>query len=336
MTFLQSAKQPFKRIMVPLDGSFFSEQAIPFAKAIAGSDAELLLMQVAPAGKAVYTVRGRLIVSEEEMTRARVDESDTSLAHACQDWLSDRPHVRTMTAIGDAAEKIVQTAYREKADLIVMASHGYGGVLRWVIGSVADRVARTSQIPVLVMRPTPGEYDKESAPQIGRIVVPFDGSSLATQAFPIAARLARGLGIPVQMVKVSGLSKTFESSMFYGVPLSPDLYEEVLRDTKSDDEKQLETAADRLRQAGVSVDTLMIEGPVADAIASITIPTDLIVMTSHGRGGLRRMVLGSVAEKLVRQGPVPVMVVPARVADDVRDYADEPIAGRAPQVAVGH
>jgi nucleotide-binding universal stress UspA family protein len=168
----------------------------------------------------------------------------------------------------------------------------------------------------MVIRPTEKAQGEGSVPAIDRILVPYDGSALATQALPFATRLALRLRVPVLLIKVTEIGKSLESAAFYGVPLSPELYDEVIREAQADDQKLLEDAAQGLREAGVVVETLVADGPVADTIATLAAPTDVIVMTSHGRGGLRQFVLGSVAEKLVRQGPVPVVLVPATGLED--------------------
>jgi nucleotide-binding universal stress UspA family protein len=264
------------------------------------------------------------------MTRAQVKSIETNLARVKQTWLGDRPNVRCETAIGDPAERILAEATREHVDLVVMASHGRGAIRRWVIGSVMDRVVRTSPIPVMVMRPRDGEHIDGSAHDIRRIVVPFDGSDLAAQALPFARRLALSLHLPILLVKVTEIKQSLDTALSYGVALGPEIYNEILRVAQVDDMEELALVASQLRRDGVEVQELVMDGVIADAIVSVLEPTDIIVMTSHGRGGLRRLVLGSIAEKLVRQGPVPVILVPATVREESPEFATEQEMKRTP------
>jgi nucleotide-binding universal stress UspA family protein len=324
---------PIKRMLVPLDGSFLAEQALPFALAIGGPEAELTLFQATQDGENVRGLSGRVLVTADDMTRSQIEAAETSLAQSKQTWLGDRPHVRCATAVGDPAEQIVAAAERELVDVIVMASHGHGAIGRWVIGSVADRVVRTSPIPVMIMRPRNEAFLGRVTREISRIVVPFDGSALAAQALPFAQRLALDLQVPVLLIKVTELARNLQTGMFYGMALSPEIYDEILREAQTDDLTEISRAANQLRRAGVEVQELVVDGVIASAIASQTKPTDVIVMTSHGRSGLRRLILGSVAEKLVRQGPVPVILVPATIREEVPEFAFERVHADAPALA---
>lgn len=325
--------RPIKRILIPLDGSFFAEHALPFAQAIGGSEAELILFQVTMPGEPIRGLTGRVLVSAEEVTRAQVKRIESSLKQARQTWLGGQPKVRCQTAIGDPVEQILTTAEREQVDLIVLASHGHGAIDRLVIGSVSDQVVRIARIPVMVMRPRYEELIDGHVHDIRRIVVPFDGSELAARALPFARRLALSLRVPVLLVKVTEIGQHLETGLSYGAAFGPEIYGEILREAQANDLAEISVAANELRRSGVEVQARVVDGVIADAIARVTEPTDIIVMTSHGRGGLRRLVLGSVAEKLVRQGPVPVILVPAIDRVEVPKFAIDGVMTQNPVVA---
>jgi nucleotide-binding universal stress UspA family protein len=306
-----------RRILVPLDGSFLAEQALMYARAIGGPEIELILVEVIPPAEPIRGLFGNVLINAEEVRAAYREGVTRELKRARHAWLGDRPNVRFETPVGDPAEEILRVAERESVDLIVMTSHGRGAIGRWVIGSVADRVVRTSLIPVMVMRPHEEIPTEAASRVIRRLIVPLDGSELAAQALPFVAVLAASLQIPVLLVKVTNLVQEVAGAMVFDVAFSQEVYDEVLESARTKAHEELAGAANDLRSAGISVSEQVLDGHVAEAIADLADAEDVIVMTSHGRGGLRRWVIGSVAEKLVRQGPVPVIIVPATVRHEV-------------------
>jgi nucleotide-binding universal stress UspA family protein len=217
---------------------------------------------------------------------------------------------------GDPAETVVRCAQSLGADLIVMTTHGRDAVGRAVFGSVADRVARAAAVPVLLVRPTgaSGTNGAAAPPAFERIVVPLDGSDRADAALPVAADLARTLRLPIRLVRVIDPAMTVAQLSgvgFPGAPISAELCRQVLDDVRDEARRSLTAAAARLAGAGVQTTWAVIDGSPYFAIADATEPGDLIVLTSHGRSGVLRWALGSVAEKLVRTAPAPVVLVPA-------------------------
>lgn len=242
-----------QRLLIPLDGSLFAEQALPCAQAIGGTAAELILLEAIPPAEAVRGPLGNVLIPAADIRRAYAEGIAIRLLRARQTWLGNRPNVRCETAVGDAAEEILRVADRDHVDLIVMASHGRGALQRWVIGSVADRVVRTSPIPVMVMRPRDEIPVEAGVREIRRLLVPYDGSDLAAQALPFAKVLALRLQVPVLLVKVSAIAHDLQSAMFSGVAVSPDVYDEILESSGAEDQAQLAHAARGFQDAGVSV-----------------------------------------------------------------------------------
>ena len=213
------------------------------------------------------------------------------------------------TACGDAAEGILRLAETERVELIVMASHGRGALGRLRFGSVAGRVARAAEIPVVVVRPDPdAEHPAELA--LTRLVVPYDGSELAAQAFPVAATLARRLGRPVRVVRAIDPGRTWRPAVALGTAISTDAVTETETALKTAAQQSVDEAAERLRAEGIDAYGNVVVGPAAGALLDAVGPHDLVVLTSHGRSGLRRWWLGSIAEKLVRFADAPVVMVP--------------------------
>jgi nucleotide-binding universal stress UspA family protein len=313
-----------RRVLVPLDGSSFAEQALAYALAIAGPETELVLLEVIPPAEPVRGLFGNVVITAEEIKEAYDEGIERSLSETHQVRLGDRPNVRLETTTGDAAEEILRVAAREGVDLIVIASHGRGAIGRWVIGSVADRVARTSLVPVMVIRPREESDNEGPAPMIRRLIVPLDGSDLASQALPFVELLATSLRVPVLLVNVTDVVHDLSRAMVHGLAFRQEVYDEILDNARADARELLEDAANRLRQAGLEAIGLVLDGQAAGAIAGVAEPTDVIVMTSHGRTGLRRWLTGSVAEKLVREGPVPVILVPTTARREVLEPRPDP------------
>ena len=187
-----------------------------------------------------------------------------------------------------------------------MTSHARGALGRAAFGSVADRVARTADIPVVIIRPTDDIVAVGKPAQLQRVILPLDGSALADSAIPYVKDVAARLGKPVSLVHVIDTVSPYVASAALPVPQS------ALDDSWNAARDMLEPTAKIFDEAGISSKIEILQGAPFAAISNFATPSDLIVMTSHGRTGFTRWLLGSVAEKLVRSAPAPVCIVPAR------------------------
>src|SRR5262249_52715941 len=134
-----SSAPTLNRLLVPLDGSEFAEQAIPYAAAIAGSSGRLILLRVLPGAEPARDLLGTMAVAENETRDPAAHEARTALEATAAKWsviLTSTPGLEV--ASGDPASQISRTAERLECDLIVSASHGRGAVKRLAFGSVAD------------------------------------------------------------------------------------------------------------------------------------------------------------------------------------------------------
>jgi nucleotide-binding universal stress UspA family protein len=221
--------------------------------------------------------------------------------------------------VGDPAEQILKVAQERAADMIVMTSHGRGAAGRVVYGSVADRVVRNAPLPVMMIRPEDAAPERGVA-AIRRLVVPLDGSAVAAQALPVAKQLARQLRTPVQLISVIDVYLDLSPAAAYGMAFSQQIYDEMETYARQQTQQMLTQAAEHVAAADISVNWTVLSGPTAPAIMDATRPGDIIVLTSHGRGGLRRWLIGSVAEKLVRESTVPLVLLRAqRSPNDTAD-----------------
>lgn len=298
-------------ILVPLDGSSEAEQAIPYAQALLPDEGEIILFRAVPELEPFLTeLSWTLDATGEsiEMATARteLERLKPRLAEAHLRWTVD-------VACGDPATHILRDVEEKGVGLIAMTTHGRGAIDRTIFGSVADRIARTSPVPVLLVRPQRTQTVADKA-DIRRLLVPLDGSELAEEALPLVEELARRLTIPVHLVRAINFAATLAALTDGGmlaVAPSPELYDQAIADLRTAAGTYLSAAAARLTAREIQTTWRVLDGsPFLEIIAAVELG-DLLVMTSHGRGGVLRWLLGSVAEKLVREAPAPVLLVPA-------------------------
>ncbi|MGC4190553.1 MAG: universal stress protein [Thermomicrobiales bacterium] len=293
-----------RRILVPLDGSDTSRAALAYARQF--TDATIVLLQVGIDLTSIFP----------DFPAAESDAVDTDIRNDLEAFavpLRDEGlTVETIVEDGDPAERIVTTARRTAADLIVMTTHGRGAAGRVLFGSVADRVSRHAPMPTLLVRIG---HEREVQPPT-RILVTLDGSARSETALPLAARLGRSLGLPIVLTRVVTLEDTLGQAprtqqRLPGRPL--DTTDEAFAIAQKEIELQAVAYLERL--AGTvagKVSTFVLHGSPAIALLQELGPSDLAVITSHGTSGISRWLLGSVAEKLVREAAAPVVLVPAR------------------------
>ena len=208
---------------------------------------------------------------------------------------------------GKADEAIVERAATDKGTLIAMATHGRSGLNRFLLGSVAEKVLRGTVNPLLLIRPgKDAKSEGEETPK--SIVVPLDGSELAEAVLPIVTDMAKLLDLEVELFRAYHIP--------YGVYSGDDVFyawnfEELLAGARIEAAEYLAKKAAGLKRLGVAEVTCVTkEGLAADEIITLgrQTPDSLIAMSSHGRSGVRRWVVGSVAETVVRHSRNPVLI----------------------------
>jgi nucleotide-binding universal stress UspA family protein len=275
-------------ILIPLDGSELSERAIPWARLIGGERASYHLLRaftvpsstLFPGVAAIASLKVARVIDEYlESKREALDSAHTTLSTEC----------------GPAAGSILRRADSINADLIVLSSHGEGGKLEWLMGSVATKVLRGARRPVLVVK----VGAESSPPLLKRILVGVDGSELAEHAVEKAAELCREH--QGELVIYQGLA--FQQTG------SPTDWEEYRQSSIAEARSYLRGLAERTQ--GITVRTEARDSTPGHGIldAAVDLSCDLVVVGSHGRSGISRWVLGSVAENVVQKSRVPVLVV---------------------------
>jgi nucleotide-binding universal stress UspA family protein len=313
----RSEIRPLTSILVPLDGSDVSREALPYAAAFHVD--RLMLLRVL-GGEAPEEGGGPLDLFMS-WRHERIEQAEADLHLLVGDNADSAGSVECEVRYGDAAEEII--AASADFDLVAMTSRGRGTVGRGVFGSVADRVVRYGTQPTLVTRVDDTPIT-EAFPT--RVMVPLDGSTLAERALPLATRAAAMLDTSLHLVRVVGMDEILATVRRHrrDEPFDPahypdaDPYEVAREATEREATGYLEAVAGRLRDAGYEVTTEMRGGTPTFELAWAAGSDDLVVMTSRGQGGYKRWRIGSVAEKLIRESEAPVVIVPV---------ADEPASG---------
>jgi nucleotide-binding universal stress UspA family protein len=300
------------RILVPLDGSSLAEQALSCATMLAcGLPAELVLFRAVflpaddRAALAKAGVEPEGLLAQLEM--AAQDYLDGLVEQLANERLNARPVVER----GPPAEAIVDYAAQANVDQIVMATHGYSGIKRWTHGSVAERVLQTARVPLLLVRVSEQDLTRDWHQPMScrRILVPLDGSPVAEQILPTVTTVAQALGAELILFQVSIVHVTGWMTGEWYLPIQG-----VLDTAEEDAQAYLDAVGGRLEEQGLDVVTATSIGPVADCIVEYAEAShiDLIAMCTHGRTSLARWALGSVADRVLRAGATPILLVRAQ------------------------
>lgn len=282
-------------ILVPLDGSQLSERSLPYATALGRAlQAKIVLMMAA-------------YISD---IPAHGPWSNEMVAHpreTCMEYLTaignriGVPHDDLVVKLGYPHETILQTARELDASLIIASTHGRSGFGRWMYGSTAGHLLHASHVPLLTIgKGVPDPGPDGFSPR--HILVPLDGSALGEAALPGALEVAQAFGAKVTLVRVAPFSVEAFPLMV------PEVYWPKL------DEQLISSATAYLEEVRSScqqpVEIKVLQGARADALLTFADANgvDLVVMTTHGRAGLQRALLGSTADRML-EGRAPVLLI---------------------------
>jgi nucleotide-binding universal stress UspA family protein len=298
------------RILVPLDGSSLAERALPCARMLArGLGAELALFRAIALPPDFEEILSVVDLEPERPLAQLAADADDYLCRVGSRLEEDGLCVQKVVQLGRAAEAIVDYAEKVGIQLTVMATHGHSGVSRWRHGSVAERVLQSASVPVLIVCSTESEGMTPHRPMAcHRVLVPLDGSSVAEQVLPTVTTVAQALDAELVLLRVPIAQVSGSLMGEWCMPL------EGTFDTANHiAESYLERLAERLRADGVRVFTTTRMGAVANVIIEYAEANqiDLIAMCTHGRTGLARWALGSVADRVLRARCLPLLLVRA-------------------------
>jgi nucleotide-binding universal stress UspA family protein len=315
-----------QQILVSLDGSALAETVLPHAEALARANgyALLLLHVVTPSETSQTQV---WIAAAPADLRREWEESRLTQIHAYLAALATRlqtADLRVRTEVlpnHDPAAAIVERAKRDPAvALIAIATHGRSGLSRWVLGSVAAKVLHAATKPLLLWRAREASQAGFPNRPYRTILIPLDGSCFAEHALEPAQTIASGSGSALLLLAVV---PAIDDIALAEVGVIPYWMEAACDAEREHHDQYLKQVADRLAAGGQRVQTRLVTGPPAEAIlhAADVEQADLIVMTTHGRSGLSRLWLGSVATKVAQGAQVPVLLVRPQEAPE-EEYQD--------------
>lgn len=297
----------YRSVLVPLDGSAFAEQALPLATAIARHSGAIL--QLALVHHPVPALATALEVPEiesqlNEEGRTREATYLATVEKRVREGLSSPVTGALLDgAVADALQRHIEGS---GTDLVVLTTHGRGAVSRFWLGSVADQLMRRLHLPVLLLRPG----TEQPAPDtLGKVLIALDGSSFSERGLAAAVALGKPFGATYDLLMV--IEPPMPIADPAGLMVVPTQLETSQRVRKAA-AQYLEQQAARLRADGLVVTTHAVEG--AGAAQTImeqadALGADLIAITSHGTGGFERLVVGSVADKVIRGSSHPTLVV---------------------------
>jgi nucleotide-binding universal stress UspA family protein len=316
----------YQSILVPLDGSAPAEHALPIALSIARrhkASLHLVRIYVPLAGVAgEYAMPYDAALDRELMRQSQEYLADVVARIESADGIRATAALRE----GPIAEAIAHHAAAVKADLLVMTTQGRGPLGRFWLGSVSDELVREHGIPILLVPPKPSAPSFAQQPGIRRVLVPLDGSQLAELVLEPLLALWDPAQTEYTLLRI--VTPAAEPNYSTAAAALAGLRDSAsqLQDRDEAESKRahayLEQLAAQLRTRSFNVRTLVIpnERPANGILDAVTVHgADLIALATRGRGGLRRLILGSVADKVLRGAEIPVLTYrPAEVASPPR------------------
>lgn len=292
----------YASLLVPLDRSPIAELALPFAVSIAQraqAILELVAVHRSYAFDNPHTAHAWALPLDLGAENEIMRQEQAYLAETAKRMITGSPLSATTTVLpGSAinpeavADRILEQARLKRINLIVMTTRVRGLVSRMGLGSVADQLVRRAHVPVLLI--WPGDEVPRTVPEpvLDNFLIPLDGSDLSEQILVPALELARVMNARCTLLRIVAPKSGAQS-----------------------EEKQaaeyLERVAVTPRQQGLQVQARVITAKhPAEAILDVaqTQKSNLIAVATHGYGGFKRLVLGSVADKIVRHAPMPALV----------------------------
>ncbi len=298
----------FRHLLVPLDGSVMAEASIPAAVYLARTlGARVTLFHV------IERDAPPEIHGERHLTS--VDEARDYLAEAAArtvpaDVAVER-HVHGGEA-SDVARSIAEHVGELDPDLIVMCTHGRGGLRGFVFGRIAQQVAGLCTTPVLLV--PPAAAGAAAAFSCKRMLVTLDGNPEHEEGLTVAADLARACGAELCLVMAVHTPRTLSGEQAAAAKILPSAAHELLELAEQDAKEYLHGHAAALRAAGVAATADVRRGEPALAIIGIAGQTraDLIVLATHGKSGMDAFWSGSATPNVASRSAVPLMLVPVR------------------------
>jgi nucleotide-binding universal stress UspA family protein len=298
----------FKHLLVPLDGSRLAEASLPVAALLARKlDAQVTLVHVVERD-APQEIHGDRHLSDPDEAAAYLDEAATRAFPA---GVVVERHIHT-NEVQDVALSIVEHVDELAPDLIVMCTHGRGGLRGWLWGSIAQQVIALGDTPVLLVHPD----GAEAAPKFACscLLVPLDGDPDHAQGLAVAASLARVCEARLHLLMVIPTLSTLQGQDSAAGRLLPGAMAAMLDMSEESGGEYLRQQVAQLQAQGLSVRAEVCRGDPAAGIVRTAQETkaDLVVLGTHGKTGLDAFWSGSVAYEVASRSHLPLLLVPVR------------------------
>jgi nucleotide-binding universal stress UspA family protein len=299
----------YSKVLVPLDGSKTAEKVLPYARYLAGKfKIPVELLAVIDIAEMATHISAEKVRHLDTMIEDGMRASTSYLRGIATTF---RDANVTCTVEKDRAENaIIGKGEADSAMLIAMATHGRSGLNRFLLGSVTEKVLRGTVNPLLLVRATEAAKAEGEA-MIKSVVVPLDGSELAESVIPMMAGLAKALDLEVVLIRAYHIPYNSYAGDDGSYAVN---YDELIASVRDEAKEYIEKKVAEVKKLGVAkVSAITKEGFAGDEIiaAGRKTPDSLIAMCSHGRSGVKRWMLGSVTETVVRHAGEPVLVVRA-------------------------
>lgn len=304
----------YQKMLVVLDGSQLAEIVFPYAKELAGRlDLDVILLHVyAPVAREFAPMYQAYIDHAAETIKSQARQVQANVSHGNTKSID----VRGELAMGYHAEEILRYADENAIDLILMASHGRSGVQRWTMGGVADKILRASRVPVWLVHTGTEKATPYDQWPTRTILVPLSGSEVSATVLPHAAILAQQKGITTDVVLMKvvepPVAPSYYSPELTGIPFNWGQFaEQEMAKGKLSAQEYLASAEKPFKEAGIPISSIILTGLPAEEIIKYASknPFTIVVMATHGRSGLSRLVYGSVAESVLFSISNPMVLV---------------------------
>lgn len=319
----------FQRIVVPLDGSMRAEQALPIAARIArASHGSVILLSVLMS----LSWSMQLAPSFPPDQEAEHQATAAYLARLAASETLKGVETTTEVLQGQPARVILDITEARSADLIVLCSHGRTGIKRWALGSIAQKVARHSPVPALILREEVGELTSER-PRIRsvRVMIALDGSPLAELALQPAVQLSEALSAPLpgalHLVRVLPFTTAFDygqedavAQARWQVTQDAQTYLHAIQEQLHEKNQTLSLRASLASSLDTAETLITIaETGEGEGMSAITSTSDLIALATHGRSGPARWALGSVTERILGATSLPLLIIRSQPPSQIRE-----------------
>jgi nucleotide-binding universal stress UspA family protein len=296
-----------RHVLVPLDGSTLAEWVLPAAAAMAKAFAARVTLFHVIEDEAPETVHGQPHLRDGDDAQVYLDA--VARRPVFQDLTVERHVHRPKT--GDVADSLVAHAAELGADLVVLATHGRGGVRGFLFGRIAQRALQRGTTPILLINPTAGV---EPPPFVCRsILIPLDGTPAHEPAVPVAAKLATTFHATVSLVMVVPTAGTLSGHEAATGSLMPSATRAVLDLAEREAAAYVQGMANSLAAEGIASASYVSRGePVASLVdAAKAVNADLVVMATHAKGAMDAFWSGSLTPKVMEKLGRPLLLVRA-------------------------